>query len=163
MRAFRPWVFVSTAALALFFIALPRISDDWIVKSVYAKGGGGGEGGGGGGGGAGGGGAGGGGAGGAGGGGGGGGAGAGGGGGAGGDNAATAVDAEAFRAFLHSPQAIRTTSRQNHEKLKIVRRFHNARGRPCRVVEQSVVISGQKTWATGTVCLQANGQWMLAS
>src|SRR5215471_598786 len=134
MRAFRPWVFVSTAALALFFIALPRISDDWIVTSVYAKGGGG-EGGGGGGGG---------------------GAGAGGGGGAGGDNAATAVDAEAFRAFLHSPQAIRTTSRQNHEKLKIVRRFHNARGRPCRVVEQSVVISGQKTWATGTVCLQAN-------
>jgi surface antigen len=157
MRAFRPWVFVSTAALVLFFIALPHMSDAWIVKSAYAKGGGGGEGGGGGGG------AGGGGAGGAGAGGGGSGAGAGGGGGAGGDNAASAVDAEAFRAFLHSPQAIRTTSRQNHEKLRIVRRFHNARGRPCRVVEQSVVISGQKTRATGTVCLQANGQWMLAS
>jgi hypothetical protein len=29
-------------------------------------------------------------------------------------------------------------------------------------VEQSVDISGQKTWATGTVCRQANGQWMLS-
>jgi hypothetical protein len=50
----------------------------------------------------------------------------------------------------------------DQQTLRIVRAFTNARGRPCRVVEQSVLIGGQRTRATGTVCQQSDGQWVLA-
>ena len=47
------------------------------------------------------------------------------------------------------------------QKMKFVMGFRNARGEACRVVEQTVVIGGQKTSATRTMCEQPDGRWAL--
>ena len=169
MRSFRHGIFVSAAALMVFFVAPHNTDGDhgWLVKKVFARGeggggggggaGGGGEGGGAGGGGAGGGGAGGGGAG-------GGGAGAGGAGGAGGGGGGGGGDnAEVFNAFLRSPRAMHSSVAPERQKLRVIRSFSNAHGQPCRVVEQTVFIDGRQTLATGTMCRQADGRWALSS
>jgi surface antigen len=50
----------------------------------------------------------------------------------------------------------------DEQTIRILRDFQNERGQPCRVVEQTVVISGQTVRATGTVCRGADGQWALS-
>ena len=49
---------------------------------------------------------------------------------------------------------------QGHS-VRIVASFTNARGEICQVVEQSVVITGERALATGTLCQQADGSWTL--
>jgi surface antigen len=39
--------------------------------------------------------------------------------------------------------------------------FRNAAGRPCRVIEEIVTIEGKKVRASGTVCRQRDGRWVL--
>ena len=58
-----------------------------------------------------------------------------------------------------SSEVIYTAS--DMQKMKFVMGFRNARGEACRVVEQTVVIGGQKTSATRTMCEQPDGRWAL--
>ena len=48
------------------------------------------------------------------------------------------------------------------QQVRIIRGFSNNLGQPCRVVEQTVVINGQRARATGTVCQQPDGYWAMA-
>jgi surface antigen len=48
------------------------------------------------------------------------------------------------------------------ERARIISSFTNSEGQPCRVVEQSVFISGRRVRATGTMCEQPNGVWTLS-
>ena len=45
--------------------------------------------------------------------------------------------------------------------MRIIRGFSNNLGQPCRVVEQIVIINGQRVRATGTVCQQPDGRWAI--
>jgi hypothetical protein len=56
-----------------------------------------------------------------------------------------------------SGDAMHTTA--DVQNMKFVMGFLNARGELCRVVEQPVVINGQKMSATSTLCQQADGRW----
>jgi hypothetical protein len=47
------------------------------------------------------------------------------------------------------------------QKMKFLLGFRNALGQPCRMVEQSIVVNGQKTDATSTMCQQPDGRWVL--
>jgi len=47
------------------------------------------------------------------------------------------------------------------QKLPFIMGFRDAQGRPCRVVEQTISISGQKAQATSTMCQQPDGRWVL--
>jgi surface antigen len=58
-----------------------------------------------------------------------------------------------------SSQAIYTAT--DLQKMKFIMGFRNARGETCRMVEQTVVIGGQKTSATRTMCEQPDGRWAL--
>jgi len=58
-----------------------------------------------------------------------------------------------------SSEVIYTAS--DMQKMKFVMGFRNARGEACRVVEQTVVIGGQKTSASRTMCEQPDGRWAL--
>jgi surface antigen len=64
-------------------------------------------------------------------------------------------------AFLLSPVAIRPPPVVEGHSVRIVASFTNARGEVCRVVEQSVLITGERALATGTMCQQADGSWTL--
>jgi hypothetical protein len=44
---------------------------------------------------------------------------------------------------------------------RVVRSFRDASGQPCRVVNETVLIDGEKTRATGTVCKQSDGRWTI--
>jgi hypothetical protein len=57
---------------------------------------------------------------------------------------------------LPSPRAVAAPDVQN---TNIVLGFRNALGQSCHVVEQMVVIGGQRTPATGTMCQQYDGHW----
>jgi surface antigen len=66
-------------------------------------------------------------------------------------------------AFLRSPRATHTNLAQGEpQQVRIIRGFSNNLGQPCRVVEQIVIINGQRVRATGTVCQQADGHWAVA-
>jgi hypothetical protein len=56
-----------------------------------------------------------------------------------------------------SGNAMHTTA--DVEKMKFIMGFRNERGEACRVVEQPVVIGGQKMSATSTMCQQPDGRW----
>jgi hypothetical protein len=60
----------------------------------------------------------------------------------------------------HSPQAAKLAHRQGP---RVVRSFRDASGQPCRVVNETVLIDGEKTLATGTVCKQSDGHWSIAA
>jgi hypothetical protein len=47
------------------------------------------------------------------------------------------------------------------QKMKFVRGFRDALGQACREFEQNIVIDGQKTGATSTICQQPDGRWTL--
>jgi hypothetical protein len=47
------------------------------------------------------------------------------------------------------------------QKMKFLLGFRNALGQPCRMVEQTIVVNGQKTNATSTMCQQPDGRWVL--
>lgn len=47
------------------------------------------------------------------------------------------------------------------QKMKFLLGFRNALGQPCRMVEQTIVVNGQKTAATSTMCQQPDGRWVL--
>jgi surface antigen len=64
---------------------------------------------------------------------------------------------------LRSPRAVHTAVVQDEpQQVRIIRGFSNKDGQPCRVVEQTIVINGQRVRATGTVCQQSDGQWTIA-
>ena len=68
----------------------------------------------------------------------------------------------AVRAFLVSPVATRVAEgRSTTSNLAVVSSFNDAAGHPCRIVEQTVMINGQRVQARGTVCEGAPGQWAL--
>jgi surface antigen len=67
------------------------------------------------------------------------------------------------RAFLASPAATRVAAGSNVRNTVVVKAFYKDKaGRPCRVVEQTVMINGQNVRADGKVCRKAGGQWALA-
>ena len=39
--------------------------------------------------------------------------------------------------------------------------YKDTAGRPCRVVEQTVMIDGEAVRASGNICLMRGGQWAL--
>jgi len=39
--------------------------------------------------------------------------------------------------------------------------YKNAQGQTCRIIEQTVLIAGQRVRATGTMCQQPDGRWTL--
>ena len=47
------------------------------------------------------------------------------------------------------------------QKMPFVMGFRDAQGKPCRVVEQTISISGHKAQATSTMCQQPDGRWVL--
>jgi hypothetical protein len=57
---------------------------------------------------------------------------------------------------LPSRQGVAAPDVQN---TNIVLGFRNALGQSCHVVEQTIVIGGQRTPATGTMCQQYDGHW----
>ena len=66
------------------------------------------------------------------------------------------------RAFLASPAAIRVAEGHSTRSLvDVVSLYNDAAGRPCRVVEQTVMISGQTARARGDICQMPGGQWAL--
>ena len=46
---------------------------------------------------------------------------------------------------------------------RVVRRFRDASGQPCRIVNETVLIDGERTRATGTVCRESDGHWTIAA
>lgn len=52
---------------------------------------------------------------------------------------------------------------KNQESLRIVQRFRDASGQPCRIVNETVLIDGERTQATGTVCQGSDGHWTIAA
>jgi hypothetical protein len=52
---------------------------------------------------------------------------------------------------------------KNQESPRVVRRFRDASGQPCRIVNETVLIDGEKTQATGTVCQESDGHWTIAA
>ena len=43
-----------------------------------------------------------------------------------------------------------------------MRRFRDASGQLCRIVNETVLIDAEKTRATATVCRVSDGHWMIA-
>jgi hypothetical protein len=62
-----------------------------------------------------------------------------------------------------SRAAMHKVAARNQDSPKIVRRFRDASGQPCRIVNETVLIDGEKTQATGTVCEQSDGHWAIAA
>jgi surface antigen len=66
----------------------------------------------------------------------------------------------ALDAFLRSPDATHAES-GTVGKAVVLSAFTNDLGQACRVIEQRVFIAGQRVHATGTVCRQPDGRWLL--
>ncbi|HEX6843313.1 MAG TPA: hypothetical protein VF113_17390 [Stellaceae bacterium] len=67
------------------------------------------------------------------------------------------------RAFLASPAATRVAAGGNVSNTVLVKALYKDKaGRSCRVVEQTVLISGQTVRARGNICRGRGGQWALA-
>ena len=65
-------------------------------------------------------------------------------------------------AFLRSPAAVRPAmARTERDQVRVVSNFTNAAGEPCNLVEQSVLVGRERVRATGTLCLQRDGRWVL--
>lgn len=66
------------------------------------------------------------------------------------------------RTFLASPAATRVAAGSGTKNTVLIKALYkdNA-GRPCRVVEQTVLISGQTVRARGDICRMPSGQWAL--
>ena len=73
------------------------------------------------------------------------------------------ADAELVgRAFLASPVATHVAAGRNARNTVVIKAVYtDAAGRPCRVVEQTVMIDGQAVRASGNICLMRGGQWAL--
>jgi surface antigen len=68
------------------------------------------------------------------------------------------------RAFLASPAATRVAAGSTTRNTVLVKAVYKDKaGRPCRVVEQTVLISGQTVRARGDICRTPGGQWALVS
>ncbi|HEX7970456.1 MAG TPA: hypothetical protein VF502_19700 [Stellaceae bacterium] len=66
------------------------------------------------------------------------------------------------RAFLASPVATHVAQGSStRNTVSVVSLFTDATGRPCRIVEQTVMINGQTVRARGNVCQMPGGQWAL--
>jgi surface antigen len=66
------------------------------------------------------------------------------------------------RAFLASPAATRVAAGSNVRNTVLVKALYKDKaGRPCRVVEQTVLISGQTVRARGNICRERGGEWAL--
>jgi surface antigen len=66
------------------------------------------------------------------------------------------------RAFLASPAATRVAAGSNMRNTVLVKALYKDKaGRPCRVVEQTVLISGQTVRARGNICRGRGGEWAL--
>jgi len=66
-------------------------------------------------------------------------------------------------AFLQSAVATRAAPGvAEHERVRVISVFTDEKGRPCRVMEQRVSISGQQVKAIGTICRGADGRWALS-
>lgn len=64
----------------------------------------------------------------------------------------------------HSPQAAAMHKvPRNQQSPRVVRSFRDTSGQPCRVVNETVLIDGEKTRATGTMCKQSDGHWAIAA
>jgi surface antigen len=67
------------------------------------------------------------------------------------------------RAFLASPAATRVAEgRSTQSMVAVVSLYNDSAGRPCRTVEQTVMINGSPVRARGNVCQQVNGQWAVS-
>jgi surface antigen len=67
------------------------------------------------------------------------------------------------RAFLASPAATRVAAGRSAQNTVVVKQVYKDKaGRPCRVVEQTVMIDGQQVRASGRVCENTGGRWALA-
>jgi hypothetical protein len=62
-----------------------------------------------------------------------------------------------------SRAATHNVAPRNQESRRVVRRFRDASGQSCRIVNETVLIDGEKTRATGTVCQEADGRWTIAA
>ena len=71
----------------------------------------------------------------------------------------------AKRGPQHSPQAaaMHKVAPRDHQSPRVVRSFRDASGQPCRVVNESVLIDGEKTRATGTLCKKSDGHWAIVA
>jgi surface antigen len=58
-----------------------------------------------------------------------------------------------------SPPNTQAVAAPDVQNMNIVLGFRNALGQSCRVVEQTIVIGGQRTPATGTMCQRYDGHW----
>jgi len=66
------------------------------------------------------------------------------------------------RAFLASPVATRVAAGRSAGNTVVIKALYtDAAGRPCRVVEQSVMIDGATVRASGNICRMPGGQWAL--
>jgi surface antigen len=67
------------------------------------------------------------------------------------------------RAFLASPAATRVAAgRSTDSMLAVVSLYNDAAGRPCRVVEQTVMINATPVRARGNMCREDDGRWALS-
>jgi surface antigen len=70
----------------------------------------------------------------------------------------------AGRAFLASPAATRVAAgASTHNTVLVKALYKDKAGRSCRIVEQTVTISGQTVRARGDICRMPGGQWALVS
>jgi len=67
------------------------------------------------------------------------------------------------RAFLASPVATRVAAgRSTSSMVAVVALYNDSTGRPCRVVEQTVMINGNPVRARGNMCRTEGGDWALS-
>jgi surface antigen len=67
------------------------------------------------------------------------------------------------RAFLASPAATHVAAgRSTNSMLAVVSLYNDSAGRPCRVIEQTVMINGSAVRARGNMCRLEDGQWALS-
>ena len=66
------------------------------------------------------------------------------------------------RAFLASPAATHVAAGRGARNTVVIKALYtDAAGRPCRVVEQTVMIDGEAVRASGSICQMPGGQWTL--
>ena len=69
-----------------------------------------------------------------------------------------------LEAFLRSPAATHpaVAVAQGDQQVRVVSDFINAAGQHCNVVEQSVLVVRERVRASGTLCQQLDGRWVLS-
>jgi surface antigen len=67
------------------------------------------------------------------------------------------------RAFLASPAATHVAAgHSTNSMLAVVALYNDSAGRPCRVIEQTVMINGSPVRARGDMCRGGDGAWALS-